>query len=256
MPLDPDLDRARRFVAAHPPPGEILHVGLVGAHYYGFPSPDSDLDLKGMHLAPTRALLGLDDPKETHDTLQIFEGDEHDLTTHEARQALSLLLRGNGNVLERIFTPLQLFETEALEALRALAKGALSRRFHGHYRGYFGGMCREHARAPRAKSMLYAYRVALTGVHLLRAGEVRGDVTENAREYGFDGLETLVAHKRGEGEKSALPETLDAEHRARWPALEDALRDALERSALPEEPAGAAAIDAWLVERRVESLSL
>ncbi|MEC7524952.1 MAG: nucleotidyltransferase domain-containing protein [Myxococcota bacterium] len=255
MPLSPDLDRARRFVASRPPPGALLHVGLVGAHYYGFPSADSDLDLKGMHLAPTRAVLGLTDPPETHDTLEIFEGDEHDLTTHEARQALSLLLKGNGNVLERIFTPLQLFEGEDLEALRALAKGAISQRFFGHYRGYFGGMCREHARAPRAKSMLYAYRVALTGVHLLKTGEVRGDVLENAREHGFDGLEELVAYKRGEGEKTALPETLDAEHRARWPALERALEDARAKTALPEEPSGADAIDAWLIERRLASLA-
>ena len=33
-------------------------ISLSGAHAYGFPSPDSDLDLKCVHLAPTESLLG------------------------------------------------------------------------------------------------------------------------------------------------------------------------------------------------------
>ena len=251
--LTADLEMARRFVAANPPPGEILHVGLVGAHYYGFPSPDSDLDLKGIHLAPTPAMLGLAPPPDTHDVLEVFEGVEHDLTTHEVQKALALLLRGNGNVLERLMTPLQLVEGPDLEALRALAEGALSKRFGAHYRGYFGGMCREHARAeePRAKTLLYAYRVALTGVHLLRTGEVVGDVTETARAHGIADVEELVAYKREAGEKAPLPADLDAKHRARWPSLEAMLEDALAETALPDEPANVDAVDAWLVNRRL-----
>ncbi len=36
---------------------EHLVVSLSGAHAYGFPSPDSDLDLKAIHIDPTRELL-------------------------------------------------------------------------------------------------------------------------------------------------------------------------------------------------------
>lgn len=39
-----------------------LVVSLSGAHAYGFPSPDSDLDLKAVHIAPTEALLGPTSP--------------------------------------------------------------------------------------------------------------------------------------------------------------------------------------------------
>jgi hypothetical protein len=35
---------------------------LSGAHAYGFPSPDSDLDLKAIHVAKTADLLGFDVP--------------------------------------------------------------------------------------------------------------------------------------------------------------------------------------------------
>ena len=75
---------------------------VSGAHVYGFPSPDSDLDLKGIHLAPTRELLGLRPDLAVHDLTALHRGVECDLTTNEAGSALSLLLNGNGNMLERI----------------------------------------------------------------------------------------------------------------------------------------------------------
>lgn len=249
-----DLDRARRFVESVRT-SEVLLCGVTGSHFYGFPSADSDVDLKGIHLARPRDLLGLKEPPETHDRLEIFEGVEHDLTTHEAKKALALLLRGNGNMLERMLTPIQLYRSEDVEALRELARGAIAKSFYPHYRGFFGGMRREHSERPRAKSMLYAYRVALTGVHLLLSGELRGDVIANAAEHGVVGLDALVEHKRAHGEKCALDPALDAEHRARWPMLEQMLAEAYAKSCLPDQPANADAIDAWLVRRRLASLT-
>ena len=250
--LDPDLTKGRRFVDAHAPPGRLLLCGVTGSHFYGFPSPDSDLDLKGIHLAPTAELLGLGAPQETFDRLLVFEGLECDYTSHEARKALSLLLRGNGNMLERILSPIQLQATEELRALQALARATISKRFASHYRGFFQGMCREHDRseAPRAKTLLYAYRVALTGVHLLRTGELVGDVNETAPRYGFEAALELVARKRDGEERVVLTAAEDATHRGAWPALEAALASALEESTLPDAPDNAAEPDAFLVELR------
>ena len=99
--LEPDLDLGRRFLAEHPPPGRVLLCEVTGSHHYGFPSPDSDIDLKGVHVAPTRSLLGLSTPRDAHDRLLVFEGTECDLTSNEVGQVLRLVLRGNGNALER-----------------------------------------------------------------------------------------------------------------------------------------------------------
>ena len=249
----PDLDRARRFVAAHPPPGTPLLVAVTGAHLYGFPSKDSDVDLKGMHEAPLAALVGLEAPPETHDALLDFEGVEHDLTTQELRKAFTLLLGGNGNLLEQIFSPFQLYEGQVLGELRRLALGAVSRRHARHYRGFFGGCQREHQREPRVKTMLYAYRVALTGIHLLRTGECVANVAELAPRYGYGDALDLVAVKAAGQEKGPLAPELDAAHRARWPALEAELDAALAASPLPEEPPGREAIDRWLRARRLAS---
>ena len=248
--LRPDLSRGARFLAASPPPGELVQCGLTGAHFYGFPSANSDLDLKGVHRAPLEVLVGLESPPETYDVLTDFEGVEHDLTTHELRRALELLLRGNGNLLERFLSPFQLVDGLTGE-LAELARGAISQRFVRHYRGFFHGMRREHEREPHLKSMLYSYRVALTGIHLLETGECVGDVRALAPEYGFERILEAVSAKAEGGEKAPIDPTLDDALRVRWSALEERLQQALERSTLPAEPPNRAEVSEWLVRTRL-----
>ena len=60
MTIDP---RLQNIVAAQPYP--LLFATISGAHLYGFPSPDSDFDLRGMHLLPLKQIVSLDDGEET-----------------------------------------------------------------------------------------------------------------------------------------------------------------------------------------------
>lgn len=250
--LTPDLDLGRRFLDSVEVPGRPLLCAVTGAHLYGFPSEDSDLDLKGVFLAPTERLLGLDPPGETLDALAFFEGHEMDLTLHEARKALHLLLRGNGNLAEQILSPLQVLRTPEVDELASLARGALSRRFVHHYRGFFARKRAEHERdpTPRAKTLLYAYRVALTGLHLMRTGELEADLRTTAPEHGFAEALELVALKLAQPEKGRVPADVDARHRQRWPALEAALTESVARSPLPEDAPNRAALDDFLVRAR------
>lgn len=249
----PDLDLARRFVALRPPPGRLLLLAVTGSHHYGFSSPDSDIDLKGIHAAPTEALLGLEKVVEAHDALEVFEGTECDLTTHEISLALRLLLRGNGNMLERIFSPFQVVETDALGPLRALARGSLSKRVVDHYGGYFRGMCKEHEREPTVKSLLYTFRVVLSGIHLLRTGEVVAHLPTLLGIHPLPGVAELIARKVNGREKDAISD--GAPYRALWPSLEAELQAALAASPLPDEPANTDEIEAWLVAVRTKGLA-
>lgn len=252
----PDLELGRRFITQSPVPGAVLQCGVTGSHDYGFSSPDSDLDLKGLFLAPTRRLLGLHRPPESFDRLIVFEDVECDLTLTEVGKALQLLVNGNGNVIERLLSGFQLYPGPELQALQALARAAVSRRFAKHYLGFFRGMCREHERSerPRAKTLLYAYRVALTGIHLLRTGELIADLRELAPRLGYPEALALVQIKVAGVEKGAVSPEIDAQHRAAWPALEADLQAALEHSPLPEEAANEAACEAWLVDLRCARL--
>ncbi|MEZ4320710.1 MAG: nucleotidyltransferase domain-containing protein [Myxococcota bacterium] len=247
--MQPDLDLARRFLALHPPVGTVAMCGITGSHQYGFPSVDSDLDLKGIHVAPTEALLGLTRPTDAHDRLEVFEGTECDLTTHEIGRALSLLLKGNGNVLERLASPYQLVASDVLTELRAWMPDLLSRRCHGHYAGYLQGMRREHARDGRVKSLLYAYRVALTGIHVLRTGEVEANLPVLARTYGVDGLDALIERKRS-AERGTLDPGEEVSHLLVLDRLGAELDAARDSSPLPEHPGLAPELDGWLVELR------
>ena len=60
MTIDP---RLHRIVAAQPYP--LLFATISGAHLYGFPSPDSDFDLRGAHVLPLDAVVGLEVRDET-----------------------------------------------------------------------------------------------------------------------------------------------------------------------------------------------
>ncbi|MDH5673717.1 MAG: nucleotidyltransferase domain-containing protein, partial [Myxococcales bacterium] len=83
--LEPDLEHGRRFITHNTPAGRVIQCGVTGSHFYGFPSPDSDLDLKGIHVAPTESVLGLEQPPETFDRLEVFDGLECDYTVSPRR---------------------------------------------------------------------------------------------------------------------------------------------------------------------------
>src|SRR4051794_40005087 len=79
MKADP---RLKRIVAAQPYP--LLFATISGAHLYGFPSPDSDFDLRGTHVLPLENIVGLDVRNETVQDSRIVEGLEMDIVSHDA----------------------------------------------------------------------------------------------------------------------------------------------------------------------------
>ena len=247
--MKPDLDLVRRFLARHGPPGAVL-AGVTGAHYYGFPSPDSDVDLKGIHVAPTRDVVSLKPPASSVDYLDDFEGVEVDYTSHELAFALGLLVKGNGNILERILSPFQALDSAPVLDLQELARGAVSRRFFHHYRGFFGRMRDDWLKAePKTvKGLLYAFRSALTGIHLLRTGECVGDVTELAARHGFPRVSDLVARKRAGREHGEMHDGGDFD--LDLGRLESLLEQAHSDSPLPAAAANTGDLNDFLVAAR------
>lgn len=228
-----------------------LVVYLSGAHAYGFPSPDSDLDLKAIHVEPTSALVGLRPPPLHADRMEVIDGVEVDYSSNEIGQALASILKGNGNYLERVLGTLRLREAPELAPLAPLVRATLSKRIHHHYRGFAWSQRRalDEAEQKTAKKILYVLRTALTGTHALLTGEIVADVTQLLDEHGSGEARALIERKRA-GERTAL----STDEAARWNGvIERALSGldaARERSALPDEPRGVAELDAWLRELR------
>jgi predicted nucleotidyltransferase len=243
LPADVDVSSTRRFLEAKLHGMNVVVVGLTGAHAYGFPSPDSDLDLKAIHAAPASTFLGLKDPPGPLEVIEVFEGREMDLSSHEMGMAARLLLKGNGNMLERLLGPMTIVVSPIGERLASIAKRSLSKRVVHHYRGFLRSMKPDGT----AKRLLYAYRVACTGAHLLLERELVTDVRSLAPRFGFaKHVEELVARKRA-GEFVTVDDTAD------FAALDELLSSALAQSALPDEPdqKAIADLDALLVESRL-----
>ncbi|XXF80725.1 nucleotidyltransferase domain-containing protein [Myxococcaceae bacterium GXIMD 01537] len=232
---------------------EHLVVSLSGAHAYGFPSPDSDLDLKCIHVESTRALLALEPRQVRSERLEVLDGVEVDYSSNELQPVLLGMLQGNGNYLERVLGAITVRGSEGLEALRPLARGVLSRRLHRHYRGFATSQLREWEKSGfrSAKKLLYVLRTTLTGTHALRTGEIETDVTALLDGYGFAEAHALVEQKR-RGEKTELPEALSERWRGEVARAFEVLDAAVPSSVLPEEPprAAVALLEEWMLDMR------
>jgi predicted nucleotidyltransferase len=229
-----------------------LFVTVSGAHLYGFPSPDSDIDLRGSHQLPLRAVVGLSLPNETVERKLDLRGTEVELVSHELGKYLRLLVKNNGYILEQILSPLVVYGEDFLNELRPLARRCITRYHYHHYRGFlatqFDLLAKQEPKT--AKAVLYAYRVVLTGIHLLRTGEVEPYLPRLAEEYGLPFMGDLIGQKREEKGPA-----LDLDwpfHDNQLKELESRLDSAFRDSTLPEER-DRQAVDRFLVERRLAS---
>src|SRR5688572_21704846 len=131
MTFDP---RLHRIIAAQTYP--LLFATISGAHLYGFPSPDSDFDLRGVHLLPLEKLLGLEVHHETIEDSRVIEGLEMDIVSHDAKKFFHLLLKKNGYVLEQLFSPLIVQTTPEHVELKTIARDCITRHHSHHYFGF------------------------------------------------------------------------------------------------------------------------
>jgi predicted nucleotidyltransferase len=240
-----------RRVAREKIKGRPLFVTISGAHLYGFASPDSDFDLRGAHLLPLTRVVSLFPPAETIEYSGVVETTEMDVVSHEAAKFFGLMLKKNGYVMEQIFSPLVVEGGDFLEELRPIARRCLTRHLYHHYRGFAENQkgLLEKESPKRAKSMLYLYRVLLTGIHVLRTGQIEADLCRLVELYPQAGIDELIAAKTVE--KAGLSQELSARHELRCAALRAELDAAFEGSSLPETAAGAKELDELLVRLRV-----
>ena len=102
--------------------------------------------------------------------------------------------------------------------------------------------------------MLYSYRVARTGTHLLRTGEVEADLTQLAPEYGFaEVAEARCAEGAVDRARRVRPR-VDERHRANWPRLQTCLDEAAAAFAPPADAPNTAEVEARPIESRQDLL--
>jgi predicted nucleotidyltransferase len=245
------LDREQLAEIARRGP-EPVFAAISGAHLYGFASPDSDVDLRGAFLLSARSVLGLHPPDETI-TIADKTTIDLDWVAHDVRKFARLMTNHNGYVLEQLYSPLVVASTPAHQELRDLGTGCVTKPTVRHYQGFARGRRKRLAEPePTVKHLLYAYRVLLTGIHLMQTGEVVANIAVLNERFRIAEIDDLVARKRAGAEKMRLDERDLSTNAAVLDRLETALAEAHDASHLPEEPTSLVALDDFVIRVRLD----
>src|SRR5438552_1225994 len=226
----------KKQVAEHRYP--LIFATISGAHLYGFPSPDSDFDLRGVHVLPLKEVVGLRTGPETIERSGVHDSLEIDLVTHDAQKFFGLLLKKNGYVLEQVLSPLVVHTTPEHAELKEIAVQCITRHHAHHYLGFAETQWKlfEKENPPRVKPLLYVYRVLLTGTQLMRTGAVEANLLRLNESARLPYLDELIQRKVAGAEKERLGEADLDFHRGEYVRLRENLRQAREASGLPEAP--------------------
>ncbi|MET8335208.1 nucleotidyltransferase domain-containing protein [Streptosporangium canum] len=166
-------------------PDHLVLSVVVGSRAYGLETEDSDVDRRGVFVAPTPLFWRLTKPP-TH-----VEGPLPEQFSWEVERFCGLALEANPTVLECLWSPIVEQVTPAGEDLLAIRRAFLSRRAHRSFTGYADAQFRRlDPERPRWKQAMHMIRLLISGLHLARHGKplVRMD----------DHRDRLLAVRRGE----------------------------------------------------------
>jgi predicted nucleotidyltransferase len=235
-------------VTSHPYP--LIFATISGAHLYGFPSPDSDYDLRGVHILPAPEVLGLIQGEET--IQRMLDGPpEVDLVTHDAAKFFRLLLKRNGYVLEQVLSPLVLKSGPDHEELCALALRCVTRHHAHHYFGFAARQWDFFVKERRLKPLLYVFRALLTGIHLMRAGIVDANLVQLNELYPLPYIPELIARKIEGAEKQTTSDIDVAFFEREYQRLVSVLEEEEARSQLPLQTDALPALNDLLLRLRL-----
>lgn len=251
--------RLQEKVRQHPRP--LIFATVSGAHLYGFPSPDSDYDLRGAHVLSLPEIAGLDVAMETieisNKATVAADGIEYDIVSHDVRKFFSLMLKKNGYVLEQLYSPLIIKTTPEHEELKQIGRSCITRYHAYHYLGFAQTQWNlfDKERPRRVKPLLYVYRVLLTGIHLMRTGIIEANLLNLNCEFRLPYIHDLVDRKLSGVERSTLPDADIAFHQTEYERLTRELEAARDASSLPEAPTARPALNDLLVRIRMATLN-
>ncbi|MEV0594906.1 nucleotidyltransferase domain-containing protein [Nonomuraea cavernae] len=178
----------------------ILSV-VTGSRAYGLETGVSDTDRRGVFVVPTPDFWRLTKPPTHRD------GPLPEQFSWEVERFCVLALDANPTVLECLWSPLVEVVTPSGERLRELRGAFLSRRAHETFAGYADAQFRRlDPAAPRWKQAMHMIRLLLSGLHLVRQGDLEVRVGPHR--------DRLLAIRHGEvswAEVDAWRRTLTAE---------------------------------------------
>ncbi len=191
----------------------ILYACETGSRAWGFPSPDSDYDVRMIYRHDLDWYLSLSDKKDTIDFMSA--DNELDVTGWDIKKCLQLMWRSNGALLERVQSPIVYRnENDIVNQLKDLAFQCYSpiATMH-HYLGMARNTFAEigQSETVKLKKLFYALRAALACKWILDENTPPPIVfTEMVNVLGFDAhlkerIFDLIGLKSGKPESYIHP---------------------------------------------------
>lgn len=91
---------------------QILYACETGSRAWGFPSPDSDYDIRFLYVHHMDWYLSLGHRK---DTIEVMTKDDLDITGWDLKKALTLLKKSNVPLIERFQSPVEYFSEPGIK---------------------------------------------------------------------------------------------------------------------------------------------
>lgn len=153
---------------------KILLACETGSRAWGFPSPDSDYDVRIIYMHPKDWYLSLTDKKDS--IQRMLENNEIDITGWDLRKSLRLLMKSNPPLLERIqSTIIYRQDDQFVNSIVGLANNSYSRISTIHHylsmaKKFLADIVNE--KEYKLKKFFYALRSATACLWILKKHEI------------------------------------------------------------------------------------
>jgi hypothetical protein len=148
---------------------KILHASETGSRAWGFPSPDSDYDVRIIYQHPLNWYLSVSDKKETIEMM--LDKGELDISGWDIKKCLQLMWKSNAPLLERLHSPIVYQQQPQIVTLlkdyaeRCFSPIATMHHYLGLAKNSFADV--EGQQAIKLKKLFYALRATLACKWLL-----------------------------------------------------------------------------------------
>ena len=212
---------------------DTLFLCICGSHSYGTAIETSDIDVRGIFYRPLKDFLGARIPSVKH---LVKTGKEIDYELHEIAKFGGLLMKGNPNTLDWLYSPYyklyKMKKDEFLE-LRAIGKEFITKLIYKPYFGMHRHNLSHNRNFTDPKKTLIMIRSLLECKHALLNREIEQDLKKLMNKYDLqdwfiDLMEAKIHKKSMSSRGFELMRLIEK--------LEKDMGTALENSHLPEVP--------------------
>jgi uncharacterized protein len=227
----------------------VLVAGVSGSHMWGLDTTESDIDIRGIYVAPIEQVLSVHPGADTIEATW----DDIDVQFYEVKKAFNMLNKNNGNLVELLLSPTIFYNTNEVQWKQTARNHLVKDLFH-YYKGYYHSQRERASRNRGGKALLYTYREVMQGIWLMRKGEIIHNFYDLKHKFEkeFFTLTHLEPYiTRENWNKPVSPDELRV-FKAEWEVLVGVLEREYKSSSLPENFDGYKQLNEVLLNLRLK----